>query len=165
MARFRKGLHPVNSVKNVINSQGALVAATPSTTDLVIGVRTLATSINPVQVPVGAVVNGIYLSVYILGESGASSGVVNWFIWKNPSNGLTPPDPTNTGVSDQRRFILHEEKGIFATQDGTPMVFKGVIRIPPRMRRIGDQDRIQVVIQTENDTAEFCIQAIYKWFT
>ena len=105
----------------------------------------------------------MYLSVYTIGDSGSSSGVVNWYIWKNPSNDLTAPDAGNTGVSDNRRWILHEEKGLFATQDGTPMVFKGVIKFPARMRRIGDDDRIQVVIQTENDTAEFCIQAIYKF--
>ncbi len=101
--------------------------------------------------------------MYILGTSGSTSGVVNWYIWKNPGGQLTTPDPTNTGVSDNRRWILHEEKGLFATQDGTPMVFKGVIKIPPRMRRIGDGDEIQVVIQTENDAAEFCVQAIYKF--
>jgi len=165
MARFRSAKRPINSVKNVVDSEGALVAATTSTTDLVIGVRTLATTINPIQVPVGAVVNGIYLSIFILGSGGADSEIVNWYIAKNPNNSLTLPAPGATGPSANRRWILHEEKGIYATQDGTPMVFKGVIKIPPRMRRIGDGDRISVLIRTTLGVPNFCVKAIYKWYT
>jgi len=162
MARMSR-LRPINSVKNVVDSEGAILAATTSTSDLVIGVRTLATTINPIQVPVGAVVNSIFLSVYILGSGGSDSEIINWYIAKNPNNSLTLPAPGATGASANRRWILHEEKGIYATQDGTPMVFKGVIRIPPKMRRIGDGDRISVLIRSTLGVPNFCIKAIYKF--
>ncbi len=160
------GKRPINSIKSVVDSSGVLVAATSSVNDVAVGVNQRAATTVPNEVLNGSTINAIYLSVYIIGESGASSGIVNWILFKNPANlmaGGDLPIPGNTGVSANRRFIFHEEKGLYATQDGTPMVFKGWIKIPPRFRRMGDDDRWQVILRTQpGDTAAFCVQAIYK---
>ncbi len=142
------------------------MAATESVTTIAQGVRALSTPINPVECEVGSNIGAIYLSVYILGDSGSNSGLVDWYIWKEPGDIVTTanePVPGNTGISVLRRFIFHEAKGLFATQDGTPMVEKIVVRIPPRYRRMGDNDKFVVKILSPT-TGEFCIKAIYKTF-
>ncbi len=167
MARFRS-LRPVNSTKHVIDSTGQLTLNVNSNTDLAVAVAPgTITETGTVNVPIGCTISSIFLSIFILGTSGSTSGLVDWHIRKNPSNqmvGADAPTPGSTGVSPNRRFIFHEEKGLYATQDGAPMVFKGVIKIPPRFRRMGDSDRLTVSIRSPNDGAEFCIKAIYKHF-
>ncbi len=105
--------------------------------------------------------------VFVLGDSGSASGLVDWHIKKNPSGLMSGADaqtPGSTGIDSNRRFIFHEEKGLFATQDGTPMVFKGVIKIPPRFRRMGEDDVLQIVLRSPVDGGQFCVKAIYKHF-
>jgi len=99
--------------------------------------------------------------VFVLGAGGADSGLVDWFLIKRPASSLAPPAPGATGVSPFRKFIIHEEKGIAATQDGTPMVFKGVIRIPKVYQRVGALDELEIHLESQF-AAQFCIKCIYK---
>jgi len=103
----------------------------------------------------------MFLSVFVLGSTGSASGLVDWFLIKRPASSLAPPVPGATGISPFRKFIIHEEKGIASTQDGTPMVFKGVIRIPKVYQRVGALDELELHIVSQF-AAQFCIKAIYK---
>ncbi len=139
-----------------------------SETPLAVSVSVIQNPRVGTEVPAGCTISSIYLSVYILGSTGASSGLVDWYIWKNPGGTITgaeAPIPSQTGQSNVRRFIFHEEKGLYASQDGTPMVFKGVIKIPPRFRRMGQGDQLAVKIRSPEDGGTFCIKAIYKYYT
>ncbi len=165
VARFNRmsRFHPVNSFKHVVDSSGALVAGTVSVTPIMSAGDSRNTG-NPAVVAIGSKVSSLFLSIFVLGTTGGDSGLVDWYIWKNPraqvSLGNTPT-PGNTGISTNRNFIIHEEKGLAATQDGTPMVFKGVIKIPRHMQRVAEQDTINV--QLVSDFAgTFCVKAIYK---
>jgi len=158
---------PINSVKHIIDSSGQLAVGLESVTDVVNTVNARSVITVPNEVENGATVGSIFVSIYVLGSSGSTSGLIDWYIWKKPGDAIqagTVPTPGNTGVSQLRRFIFHEEKGLSATQDGTPMVFKGVIRIPPRFRRMGQQDKIQIVILSSEEIMDFCVKAIYKSF-
>ncbi len=157
---------PINSVKHVIDSSGALVTGTVSINQIAVAGR-LSDATTPVTVTTGCNVGPIYLSVFVLGTTGGDSGLVDWYLWKEPANliqTIDEPTPGNTGISPLRRFIFHEEKGLAATQDGTPMVFKGVIKIPPRFRRMGDGDQIKLHLLSDFP-ATFCIKSIYKEYT
>ncbi len=160
------GKRPINSIKSIVDSSGALVAATSSVNDIAVTVNQRSDPTVPNQVLTGSTINAIYLSVYVLGDTGGANGVVNWILFKNPGNlmaGGDLPIPGNTGIAANRRFIFHEEKGLFPSLDGTPMIFKGWIKIPRRFRRMGDDDKWQVILRTQaGDTADFCVQAIYK---
>ncbi len=167
--RLSMGKRPVHSIKSIVDSSGGLVGATSSVNDIAVAVNTLPGVTVPNNVMVGSTINAIYLSVYILGDTGGAGGTVNWILFKNPANlmaGGDLPIPGNTGVASNRRFIFHEEKGLFPSLDGTPMIFKGWIKIPPRFRRMGDDDKWQVILRTQGtDTANFCVQAIYKSYS
>ncbi len=156
----------IDSYKHIIDTSGGL-SSTASVISLATGIDTVTDP--KTQVPTGAIVSGIFISFYIIGSSGAPrTGPIDWYIGKlrTGQNGTTDfPDPGQTGGSGVRNQILHEEKGLSGSGDGTPMVFKGVIAIPRSMRRMRDGDVIFIkAIGTGTDNPNFCVKAIYKHF-
>ncbi len=168
MPRFQsRALHPVNSIKHVLDTEGTLDAAgAVSNIPIVVAVPNVdTTTFKPGDVRVGAKVNGIFFSIFVIGQTGTTPvGSINWFIIKL-HDGQSAPVPGNTGISKMRNQIFHEEKGLAASGDGTPMVFKGVIAIPRGMRRMREGDTIQVSLRQNplvGGDATFCLKAIYK---
>ncbi len=167
--RFRS-MSPINRVKHVVDSSGAVVGGTSSRNDIVTTAVVRPDPYNPSFSVLGSTINAIFLSIFVIGSTGAPlSGPIDWYIAKSRS-GQNPttnfPEPGNTGVSEVRSQIFHEEKGLSGSGDGTPMVFKGVIAIPKHMRRVREGDVIFVKISaTTGDTNNFCIKAIYNEFS
>ncbi len=167
MARFRQALRPVNSIKHVLDSEGALSGGVKSENVVAFAVPNVdSTTFVPGAVRVGGTINGIFLSVFIIGATGAgNTGSINWYIAKRHSaQAATFPNPGETGVSTVRNQIFHEEKGLAGSADGTPMAFKGVVAIPKSMRRMREGDAIIVVVRGTDATTDynFCVKAIYK---
>ncbi len=160
----------IHSIKHVIDATGALVqGAGIVSVPLATAVISRQTPFQPVEVEVGETVNGFFISIFIIGSSGADvEGSQDWLIVKTRS-GQADPVPGLTGVSDIRNQIFHEEKGLVASGDGTPMVFKGVIVVPKSMRRMREGDKINIVLlnrsQTASNDTQFCLKAIYKSFS
>ncbi len=119
------------------------------------------------------------MSLFFISEGGelaAEVPLVDWYVIKD--NGSTMqtagfvvtglPTPGTTGLHENKRFILHHEKGLAGGGDvsltGLPMIFKGVIKIPKGMQTFRSGDRI-LIIARANFASKFCLQAIYKWFT
>ncbi len=128
-------------------------------------------------VPVGAKVFSTYMSFYIIAEGGevaAEVPLVDWYLIWNAGNAYGTtfdstnlPTPGSTGLHQNKRQIIHTEKGLAgggdASLSGVPMVFKGVIKIPRRMQRLGSNDRLTLCIRT-NFNSKFCVQFIYKHY-
>ncbi len=129
-------------------------------------------------VPTGSKVNGVFFSIFIYMEGGEIANEVplaDWYMLHNPGNAFAQtfdannlPTPGATGIHKNKRFIIHTEKGLAGGGNvslaGVPMVFKGVIVIPRKWRRIGEDDRLLVAIRT-NFNAKVCCQTIYKHFS
>ncbi len=124
----------------------------------------------------GSSINGIFLSCFWIAEGGEIANevpLVDWYIFKNNGNNFAGFDATNlptpgqTGIHDNKRFILHTEKGLTGGGDvslaGIPMVFKGVIVLPRSFRKMNANDRL-ILVARANFNTKFCIQAIYKWY-
>ncbi len=164
----RRALSPINSIKHVVDAEGTLTEnGAASIVPLVVAVPNVDSStFTPGDVRVGGKVNGIFLSIFVIGASGAQIGAsVNWYIIKTHDQQTSIPLPGNTGVSELRNQIFHEEKGLAGSGDGTPMAFKGVIAIPRGMRRMRQGDQIQVSLSINalaTSDANFCVKAIYK---
>ncbi len=177
---FRRGfnrLRPIDSVKHIKESSGVLAAGVNAIhNDIIDGVDTY-TLADANGVPTGAKVHSFYLSVYIISEGGEVANEVplmDWYIIKNPGNawGTTfdsdnLPTPGATGVHKNKRWIIHTEKGLTgggdASLSGVPMIFKGVIRIPRGMQRIGEDDKFLLCTRA-NFASKICSQAIYKHY-
>ncbi len=125
---------------------------------------------NPTEVVVGSKINGFFLSIFIIGSTGAPIvGAQDWYIGKSHSGqtGATLfPAPGSTGASAFRNQIIHEEKGLVGSGDGTAMAFKGVIVVPKGMRRMreGDEWFINLRNNDAGTSSQFCVKAIYKSF-
>ncbi len=130
-------------------------------------------------VPKGCTINGFYHSNFFISEGGEVANevpLVDWYFIKDPggnmealgftANGL--PTPGNTGVHENKRFIIHTEKGLAgggdASLSGVPMIFKGVIAIPRHLKKFRINDKLTLVARS-NFATKFCCQSIYKYYT
>jgi len=167
--RGRRMSAPITSVKHVVDAEGQLLATgAPSTVDILTATTVRSTVFQPAEVTFGSKVNAFFLSIFIIGATGAPIvGSVNWFIIKTHDGQTTIPTPGNTGISSLRNQIFHEEKGLAGSGDGTPMAFKGVVMLPRGMRRIREGDKVSVSLAlnaASTGDATFCVKAIYKSF-
>ena len=165
--RNRRGLslRPVNRIKHVMDIQGAVVAGGVDTQTLIRAVD------NPVrtlfdEVQTGATVNAIYLNVEAYARTDAALSNFYISIGKNPGNNLTFPTPNQVGISDNKKFIIHQEMKILQRQvDGNPRtIFNGVIVIPKHYRRFGPEDRLNMNLHPPGINVDYCIQCHYKEF-
>ncbi len=167
---FRRGRKAIiHSVKHVVDVEGTLTGGSKSVAPLLNTVAVLPSPFNPNVVQTGETVNAMFITVYAIGSAaGGLTGAINWFIWKLHEGQVSvEPTPGSTGDSMVRNQIFHEEKGLSGSEDGTPMVFKGVIMIPKGMRRMREGDEIRLVLNTTQpvDDVLFCVKAIYKSFS
>ncbi len=164
--RFNRARSPINSIKHIIDTEGVLAGGAVSDNKIANAVPNVGTSFVPGDIRVGGTINGFFISVFVIGATGAGAvGSLNWFLIKIHTGQVAiMPVPGNTGVSELRNQIIHEEKGLSGSIDGTPMAFKGVIVVPKGMRRMraGDEWFIRLQSQDATNNAQFCIKAIYK---
>ncbi len=165
MARFRKGLslRPINSVKNIVDSTVLGVAAGTQTKVLVAGAVNDYTG-GVADVPTGCTIKSVYLFIQILPT--ASTENVDWYLYKGPLDiNAGMPAPGATGGDANRKYILHEEKGIpgNAADGAYPLTFKGVIKIPRGRQRMGESDRIQINMVGAG-IYNACLKCIYKFY-
>ncbi len=110
---------------------------------------------------VGSKIMSMYYFIQI--QPQAAQGNVDFYIHQSPSNSLTMPVPGTTGGNINRKWILHEEKGLpgVFNNGAPPLTFRGVIRIPRGRQRQGEADRI--ILRTVCSTAhDMCVKCIYK---
>ncbi len=171
---FRRGSRlgtQIHSVKHIVDVSGGLTGGASAVVPISKVVNSRTEPFDPLECVVGETVNGIFLSVFTIGATGAPlNGPIDWYIAKarNAQSIVSDfPNPQATGISPMRSQIFHEEKGLAGSGDGTPMAFKGVVVIPRMMRRQRDGDQFFMKIRSEDATsdAQFCIKAIYKSFS
>ncbi len=159
----------VHSYKHIVDSQGALSGALESVTPIATTVVSGTAITTPDQVPEGSTINGMFITVFFIGATGAPlTAPLGWYVYKVRSgqDDTNFADPVSFGVSDTRNQVFHMEKGLAGSGDGTAMAFKGVIVIPKNMRRMRQGDSIRIKMKSADATvdATFCFRAIYKHF-
>ncbi len=171
---FRR-LRPVQSLKHIVDTNGGILGGSPSTTDVVNAVDAPVIA-SPNNVQQGCKVHAIFLNVQVVMDTkGGGINNIYMIVYKNPGGNVTAPAVDAVGVSDKRKFVLHQEmlmlsnEHVTVTQFAVPRtLFKGVVRIPPRLNRFGYNDKLQVVIGHRNAEAtqksDFCLESVYKEF-
>lgn len=171
--RFSPSLHPVVSLKHIVDVPSSTVLAVQSSIPIIEAEDT-PTLASPTSVANGSRVNAIYLRVEVLGTTSFTQVPrVYMAVFKNPANNLISPNSNGSGPNDNKKFIIHQEmvmiSGTGLEGSGFPRtLFVGVIKIPPRLRRFGFNDRLNVLLQNgageTTGIANVCVQAIYKEF-
>ncbi len=175
---FRRNLRPINSRKNVVEQSSIVPAVTNTILDnLVLGVDQADLAVTE-EVTTGSKVGAFFVSIFIISEGGELANevpLVNWYLFHDrgsKSDGLFDasglPTPGAQGTHVNKKDVIHSEQGLAGGGElslaGVPMIFKGVIRIPRGMQRIGVNDRFRICIRT-NFASKVCSQVIYKWFS
>ncbi len=159
-------LRPVNSFKRVIDTSGALTGASVSVTSVATASTTTSTDpTGSTGVPIGGRLSAIFYSLYVYSDATEIQIPlidVYWAKW--PSSAVTEPVPGNTDISDVKRYIIHEEKGLAGNRTtGQAMVVKGVLKIPKVWQRwaLGESLEMRIVTSTGVD-GFFCAKHIYR---
>ncbi len=74
------------------------------------------------------------------------------------------PNGNATGIADFKPEIFHTEMmmGEKNTTGIPRTLFKGVLRLPRKMHRIGATDIIELQLFSPGVTWDYCVQCIYK---
>ncbi len=161
-------LRPVHRIKHVVDGNGSLTAASQLENTL-IKTKDAPVLATPQDVETGSKVNGLYLKVVVASNEATQTGVppqVYMAIMKNPGSALAAPTINAVGVSDLKRYIIHQEMTMIQNQpNGNPtVVFNGVIKIPKGYIRNGPDDKLVMILFCPNINITFCYQAHYKEF-
>ncbi len=162
--RGAMSLNVINSIKNVRLQQAGLTA-TQQVFSLARAVDSAVTSVD-VDVEKGCKIMAMYLIVNAEGTGG--TGVVNvmdMFIMKNPGANLTVPGAKTVGTSNEKKFVFKQWRELLPrVQDGAQSFhWEGWIKIPRLYQRMGTDDLLQLAVDVDV-TANFCYEAIYKWY-
>ncbi len=171
MARFRSmALRPVHRIKHVVDSQFATTVGTQVNVTLIFSVDAPVLA-NPTEVETGSKVNGIYLKCEFSATSSAALANLYMIVTKNPGNNITVPTANAIGISNDKRFVIHQEMVMLQKEPtadalgGNPRtLFNGVIVIPRGYRRFGPNDTLVVSFLTPGVTTDGCLQCHYKEF-
>jgi len=171
MPRYRRALalRPVNRLKHIVDISQTLAANT------LLGLNVIDTKDQPVlanvsEVQTGCTINGVYLNIEVASNDAIVTGAIPNFyfiIFKNPGGNIATLDPTGTGDSDDKRFIIHQEMKMIENkgQGSNPrVIFNGVIAIPKGYRRFGPNDALQIAIKCPAIATVSCLQMIFKEF-
>ncbi len=166
MPRFRSRnyLRPVNRIKHVVDQQFGLalntvlpviIAETSDTPDLA----------NSDEVETGSVIRSFFASIEIV-NTGTAGVLANCYamFYKNPGNNLTMPQPNLVGINDNKRYVFHQEMIMLQMVDNSNprTLFKGVLKVPRHLQRMGPNDRISVDIFAPGVEINGCVQFHYK---
>jgi len=123
--------------------------------------------------PIGATILGFYIEASAIDvDDGTLTNRIDWFLCKVVSGFAvtTFPVPAATGGNLKRRWIFHEEKGIFSDNPAgsvgggtTPIRTRTFVKIPLGRRRMGEGDAWFIRSGSSGDYS-VCYKIIYKWF-
>ncbi len=169
VARFRAALHPVQRRKHVLDFQTAIPVNLQLTQVIATVVDNPALA-NTAQVNVGSHIYGVFCSVEAVCSETSTTATPNMYfmLYKDPGDNLTMPNANTVGADDNKRYVLHQEMVMLNALDGgSPRsVFKGVVKIPKGLSRMGPGDaiKVQLFIPSTGVAVNSCAQYHYKEF-
>ncbi len=150
----------------MIDFQGALGVDTKQDVTIAKGVDNPVLA-NVTECEIGSHVRSIFLNIQVSATSTASIANVYMIIYGNPGANIpiaNIPNGNVVGSSDFKKNIFHQE--MIMTEKNTTAIprtlFKGVLRIPRKFNRIGQDDNIQLSLYSPGVTYEVCVESIYK---
>ncbi len=169
MARFRSSIRPIQRIKHVVDISQATAAGVNLVLPLIIAIDAPVIA-NVQEVVTGSTVNAIYLRVEVASNEAISLGAVPNFyvnVQKNPGNNLSNPVANAVGVSDNKRFVIHQEMTMIENKgqgSNSRTAFNGVIVIPKGYRRFGPNDRLDIALLSPALDVVTCLQCHFKEF-
>ncbi len=166
--RNRNYLRPVHSIKHIVDLQGGTQGDAGTTIDLVNAVDAPVLA-NVSEVEVGSKVNSFFLNVQVISTAEVALNNMYFIVFKNAGDNIPTsniPPANQVGSSDFKTKVFHQEMAMLSdSNDSIPItMFKGVLKIPRHMTRMGINDKISLQFFNAGvgNTRNFCVQCIYK---
>ncbi len=159
-------LRPIQSVKHIVDIQGAVGIATQRNDTLLVGVDNPdVTSVTEVQK--GSRVSSLYLNVQVVATSDEALHNIYMMVYKNPANLITAgsvPDANLQGQFAFKKFVFHTEMRMGSDAgDSIPItLFRGVLKVPRQYQTQRLNDTLKIQFFSPGVGWEICIQCIYK---
>ncbi len=169
MARYRTAMRPINRIKHVVDSNAAIAQATSNAIAIASATDTPTLAVSN-AVETGAKINGFYIRIEVASNEAIDLGAIpNIYlaIFKNAGGNLSNINPTAVGISDNKRFVIHQEMSMIENKgqgSNARTLFNGVVVIPKGMRRMGPNDVWYAIINCPALATVQCLQCHYKEF-
>ncbi len=154
-------LRPVKSEKEEIKWSN--LSQNASTTQNITIVKAVDNPSTAGQVEIGDTVKSVFFEFNIAAEAITTAKVLDWIIEKKP--GLaTGSDPSIVDAVNKKQIL---KRGMEMLPKDVSTVFKRVfvLRIPPRLRRFGDQDELNYRYKASSaELVNNCGIAIFRHF-
>ncbi len=166
---FKRNLgNIINSNKNIVSNFTAVITGAQTNLDIAVAQDSPTLAVVD-DVERGCVIKAIWMELWVYTSAETAVGVTNGYdayLIKNPGNNLTPPIPSTTGSSNEKKFIFKEWKGLTGprTQGSLPYSWRGWIKVPKRYQRMGADDRWQLVSIATGTNVIQCTNFVYKWY-
>jgi len=160
---------PVHSVKNQFQTNQSITTSLNQDfvyTAVEVGV---ATKITGKEVPVGANVYSVDVTVNYVTGGGAQIGNFDWCLIKlregqSVVSTITSPDWTDIGLSSGRNQVIKSYTTMFGTDDGAIVKYNVHIKIPKSMQRVRSGDLLVIAFQA-SQSGTSVTGARYKYYT
>ncbi len=163
-------MNPIQSVKNQMATKETLLGDTleqifiAQTTDV-----GAATKVTGREVPTGASIYSVDVSVNFISATGGQTGTFDWVLIKTREGQgvvslITSPDWTDIGLANGRNAVIKSYMTIFATEDGGSVKYNVHIKIPKIYQRCRAGDNLIIALKSL-DAGTLAVGARYKYYT
>ncbi len=155
MPGSRRSRYPTLKTKKLENTVTQLSTNLGAGVQKVILAKSLNNPTADTEVPIGSKLRWTQVEFNVSAENIASPKTLHWLIAKNPANDLTFT-PTLYGT-DTRKFIF--QRGLEMLPSNVATVIKRIItiRIPPRYKRMDENDELQFLyLASSTEAMNFC---------
>ncbi len=160
---------PIQSVKNQHGFDLSLMAASNQILDFAQGVETGEPRTLGTEVPVGAKISRIFVSLNFVSATGGDTSSFKWYLAKSRSgqSGATDfptADWSDIGLSQVRNQIFYSVTSQVGTEDAGPYKFGRWLKIPKIYQRMRAGDAF--FVKVSNSAAGALISGfLYKYYT
>ncbi len=168
MVSRRRMMSPINSIKISPVQLQAVATGANTTSAIAIATDTGLTS-GQADVEKGCKIFRVWLEFSYSLTGTVTDGVstlMDAYMWKNPGNNLTAPNPGSQGTSNEKKFIFKTWRGLCGarSQGVAPYTWKGWIKIPKVYQRMGVDDRLEIITRAVGVAGVVCIGAVLKYY-
>ena len=147
-------MNPIQSVKNQRSTTTTTTAAVNVLDFVALATEQgVATKVVGNEVPVGATVYSMDISVSFISGSASDTGTFEWCFMKlrdgqSVTNTISSPNWSDIGLSSGRNQVIKSYMTVFSTEDGGSVKYNPHIRIPKIYQRMRSGDQFVIVTKT-----------------
>ncbi len=167
--RMRMRMNPIQSVKQQMAQKQSILADT-NIQHFVMDASEVGspTKVTGIEVPVGAIVYSMDVSINFVSSTGGITGNIDWCFVKLRDGQvfdtiLVSPDWSDLGLASGRNQVIKSYMAIFGTEDAGPKIWNLHIKIPKVYQRTRAGDRFIIVFRS-SEAGSLSTGARYKYY-